>query len=253
MWESGDYPLHYHDDYEMEIVTVGSGSQIMNGNTFELKEKDVFLLKPLDYHKIHSDKIGFAHIRVREELLPKWIVKRLSSFKNPSVFHLSDQEYESLMSILKILNHELENKESNTLDIKANLIELLFVMYLRLDKDNLANADDSVVSKVIYFLLRNNRFTEKVTLDEIAEYVGYSKFYTSSIFHKQYGTTIQEFIIIQRIEYAKKLILETNYSMTEIIMECGFSSTSNFYSKFVKYVGCSPLKFKQQNKHKNEG
>ena len=157
------------------------------------------------------------------------------------------------MSILKILNHELENKESNTLDIKANLIELLFVMYLRLDKDNLANADDSVVSKVIYFLLRNNRFTEKVTLDEIAEYVGYSKFYTSSIFHKQYGTTIQEFIIIQRIEYAKKLILETNYSMTEIIMECGFSSTSNFYSKFVKYVGCSPLKFKQQNKHKNEG
>ena len=75
VWESGDYPLHYHDDYEREIVTVGSGSQIMNGNTFELKEKDVFLLKPLDYHKIHSDKIGFAHIRVREELLPKWIVK----------------------------------------------------------------------------------------------------------------------------------------------------------------------------------
>ena len=66
------------------------------------------------------------------------------------------------------------------------------------------------------------------------------------MFHKQYGMTIQEFIITLRIEYAKKQIIETNSSMTEIIMECGFTSTSNFYSKFVKYVGCSPLQFKKK-------
>ena len=55
---------------------------------------------------------------------------------------------------------------------------------------------------------------------------------------------------MQRVEYAKKLILETNLSITEIIMECGFVSTSNFYSKFIKYVGCSPLKFRKDENNK---
>ena len=54
-------------------------------------------------------------------------------------------------------------------------------------------------------------------------------------------------------EYAKKLILETNYSMTDIIVECGFTSISNFYSKFIDRVGCSPLKFKKINKKDNKG
>ena len=101
---------------------------------------------------------------------------------------------------------------------------------------------------LIYYLQKNNRFTQKVTLDEISKYVGYSKFYTSSMFHKQYGMTIQEFIINQRIEYAKKLIIETDLSITEIVIESGFTSTSNFYSKFIKCVGCSPLQFRKDNK-----
>ena len=91
------------------------------------------------------------------------------------------------------------------------------------------------------------RFTKKISLDEIANYVGYSKYYTSSIFHKKYGIAIQDLIINLRIEYAKKLILETNYSITEISMESGFSSMSNFYSIFQKMVGCTPLKFKKRN------
>ena len=127
-------------------------------------------------------------------------------------------------------------------------MEIIFTLFIRLDKDNTSLYDDSVTAKVIYFLQKNNRFTQKVSLDEIAEYVSYSKYYTSSMFHKQYGMTIQDFIINQRIEYAKRLIIETDLSITEIVLESGFASTSNFYSKFIKYTGCSPLKFKKDYK-----
>ena len=250
IWEAGDYPLHYHNYYEIEIVTSGKGSQNLNGAHFNLNPKDIFLLKPLDYHKIHSDNIGFAHLAINEGLVSKWIIKKLSLHKKPTVFHLNDFEYESFLNVFKILENELKETKENMLNAKSTLIDLIFIMFIKLDK-NLANMNnDSIVSKVIYFLLTDYRFTEDVTLDEIAKNIGYSKFYTSSMFHKEYGITIQDFIIKQRIEYAKKLILETDYSMTEIIGECGFSSASNFYSKFTKIVGCSPLKFKQQNKEK---
>ena len=40
-----------------------------------------------------------------------------------------------------------------------------------------------------YYLQKDHRFTKNVSLDEIANYVGYSKYYTSTVFHKKYGMT----------------------------------------------------------------
>ena len=246
-WPVDDYPLHYHDHYEMELVTDGQGSQFFNGVSTNLKKKDIFLLRPLDYHKIHSDGITIRHVKVIPSLLPKWIIKITHSLKNPVVINLSDEEFNKFQYLFDLLEEELKKEHEEFLDAKTSILELLFNYFLRLDNTNVLNENETV-TKIIYFLQKGNHFTEKVTLDEIAEYVGYSKYYTSSIFHKQYGITIQDFIINKRIEYAKKLILETNYSMTDIILECGFSSISNFYSKFINRVGCSPLKFKKMNK-----
>ena len=252
-WPEGDYPLHYHDHYEMEIVISGNGSQLFNGEICNIKEKDMYLLRPLDYHKIYSKGIYIRGFSVKPSVLPKWIVKRLHAMKNPAIIHLKDEDYQKFLNLYDLLYREIHEKHEPFFDTKANLVEIIYSYFLRLDESS-SLTQDNAATKVIYYLKKNNRFTEKVTLDEIAEAIGYSKFYTSSAFHKQYGTTIQDYIINQRIEYAKKLMLETNYSMTEIIMECGFSSTSNFYSKFIERVGCSPLKFKKQNKsNKNEG
>ena len=248
-WPAGDYPLHYHDHFEFELGTSGKGRQIFNGEEFELKKNDIFLLRPIDYHQIISEGISFSHIKVKPSILPGWIIQKLHSFKNPIVFHLTDKQYDKFYFLFKMINDEIENKDHDkSLDIRIALVEMIFTLFIRLDKNNTSLYDDSVSAKVIYFLQKNNRFTQKVSLDEIAEYVGYSKFYTSTIFHKQYGITIQDFIINQRIEYAKKLIIETDLSITEIVIESGFESTSNFYSKFIKCVGCSPLKFRKNHK-----
>lgn len=245
-WEKGDYPLHYHDHFEMEIVTSGSGSQIFNGKEFHLEKGDIFLMRPLDFHKIHSDEIGFVCINVKPTILPKWITTKLQSITKPAIYHLTDEDYDTLIHLTEMLKKEIDDKSEDTFLIKSTTISLIFSLFLKQAKGNILN--DDIVSRIIYYLQKDYRFTKKVSLDEIANYVGYSKYYTSSVFHKKYGMTIQDFIINLKIEYVKKLLLETNYSITEIIMESGFSSTSNFYSIFLKMVGCTPLKFKKKNK-----
>lgn len=249
VWAPGIYPLHYHNHFEFELITAGKGSQIFNGEKFELAKNDIFLLRPTDYHQVTSEGITISHIKVKPSILPEWIIQKLHSFKNPIVFHLTDKQFEKFNFLFKMLKDETEeNNNNNSLDIRFTLVETIVTMFIRLGMANTSLYDDSVPAKVIYFLEKNNRFTQKVSLDEISKYVGYSKFYTSSIFHKQCGITIQDFIINHRIEYAKKLIIETDLSITEIVIESGFASTSNFYSKFIKYVGCSPLKFRKDNK-----
>lgn len=246
-WPTGDYPLHYHDYIEMELVVSGNGYQYFNGQTMDLNKGDLFLLRPLDYHKIHSDEISIKHINVKSTLLPKWIIKRLHSLKNPVVNHLSEEDYKKFNYLFDLIGEEIGNQHDEFLDNRINLVVSLFNYYLRLDTQKMNEKADDVISKILYFLQKNNHFVDKISLDEIADNIGYSKYYTSYVFHKRYGVTIQDFIISQRIEYAKKMMLETNYSINEIISECGFPSSSNFYAKFQQKVGCSPLKFKKQN------
>ena len=248
----GVYPVHYHDHFEMELVIDGSGKQLFNDSYFDLARGNLFLVRPLDYHKLYSNGLEFTHVKVKENVLPKWILKRIHALKNPVVYKLNDEQFETFYRLMKLLQKEIENEKNDMLNASSTLLELIYIYFFKLDDKSQDDKDADFVSKIIYFLQKNNRFTQKVTLDEIANYVGYSKFYTSSMFHKKYGMTIQDFILYLRVEYAKKLLVQSNYSITEIILECGFSSTSNFYSKFIKLVGCSPNKFKQKARQENE-
>ena len=244
-WEQGDYPLHYHDFFELELVTEGQGSQLFNDEQFSLQKQDLYLLRPSDSHSIHSDNISVRNITFNSNILPKWILQKLHSFKNPVVFHLSDEEFKKFNQLFDLLESENKFTSNNEINVRNNVIEIIFANFIRLSNNNLSLFGDNITSKVAYYIRKNNRFTQKILLSDIANYTGYSKYYISSVFHKQYGVTIQDFIIMQRIEYAKKLILETDLSIFEIIIESGFMSTSNFYSKFEKYVGCSPLQFRK--------
>ena len=92
-WKEGDYPLHYHNHFEVELVIDGSGYQLFNNEKFDIKKGDIYLLRPIDSHKIHSDNITIKNIHVKANLLPKWILEKLHSFKNPVVFHLNEEQF----------------------------------------------------------------------------------------------------------------------------------------------------------------
>jgi AraC-like DNA-binding protein len=180
--------------------------------------------------------------------MQKWVLKKIYALKNPIVFHLNDEEYVQFINLFDLLNKELVEKHPNNLETTSLLCELIYTYFFRLDKSEETKSESVFANRIMYFLQHDNHFTQKVTLQEIADYAGYSKFYTSTMFHKLYGITIQQFIINLRIEYAKKLINKTDFSITEIALECGFYSSSNFYLQFTKIVGDSPLQYKKKMK-----
>lgn len=244
-WNIGDYPPHYHDHFEMELVVDGKGKQILNGIEYELNKGDIYLMRPLDYHKIHSDGIELTTINVKSDILAKWMLMRIHSIKNQKVYHLPEEDFNRIIFLTNFLKNEVK-KENDIYNLATNIIEMIFAIFLRNAKNDFSQKDD-FASKIVYYLQKNNCFTKKVTLEEISKYVGYSKYYTSTAFHKNFGITIQDFLINLRVEYAKKLLLETNFSIEEIVKQCGFVSVSNFYNNFTKLTGYTPLKFKKKN------
>ena len=69
--------------------------------------------------------------------------------------------------------------------------------------------------------------------------------YLSSLFSEVEGITIEQYIINQRIEKVKELLMYDELSLTQIAFQLGYSSTAHLSTQFKKLTGLTPSKFKQ--------
>ena len=92
---------------------------------------------------------------------------------------------------------------------------------------------------------------EKITLNDIAKSVSLTPTYLASLFKKEKGLTVQEYIRKRRIEAACNMLLYSDYSLTEIGEFLAFSSASHFNRIFKAEMGCTPREYRQRNFHKH--
>lgn len=83
------------------------------------------------------------------------------------------------------------------------------------------------------------------TSDYIAEKVGLDYNYVSTLFSSSEGITIEKYLILQRIERAKELLVYDELNLKEIAYKLGYSSVAHLSSQFKKTTGLTPSHFKQ--------
>ena len=81
--------------------------------------------------------------------------------------------------------------------------------------------------------------------DYISEKLGYDYTYLANVFSEVKGITIQQYIIIHKIERVKELLLYDELNLTEIAYRLHYSSVSHLSAQFKKVTGLSPSFFKQ--------
>jgi YesN/AraC family two-component response regulator len=80
--------------------------------------------------------------------------------------------------------------------------------------------------------------------DIIAEQIPIDYNYISSIFSSSVGITIEQFIILQRIERVKELLVYNELSLSEIAYKLGYSNVQHLSTQFKKITGLTPSHFK---------
>ncbi len=95
--------------------------------------------------------------------------------------------------------------------------------------------------------LVEQRYTDpEFTLEETAKAAGLSASHFSHLFHKITGVTFTGYVQSRRIETAKRLLHETDHSITEVCYACGFNSLTHFNRVFRRGTGGSPTTHRQQ-------
>jgi AraC-like DNA-binding protein len=128
-----------------------------------------------------------------------------------------------------------------------------------LHKSGLELLDDKksiLIEKIKNLIIEMIHYTDELPQvnysDYISEKLNYDYTYLSNIFTEVKGITIQQYIIIHKIEKVKELLLYDELNLTEIAYKLHYSSVAHLSNQFKKITGLSPSYFKQL-KQKRKG
>lgn len=236
-------PLHWHDYFEFEIITAGHGIHILNGKEYEISEGSAYLIFPTDFHEVSvKSPISLYNISFRENMLDEKVLLKLLSQTTNKVQQLSEDIYDKMVSVAKLLKSECE---SNDLYSKI-LLEYLLHFYSDMSISHSSKSEQlsGIKKAMIYMELH---FREKLTLTQIAEQAGFNPSYFSVLFKKITGGTYLTRLNNLRLEYACTLLL-SGCTVSYACFESGFTSMSNFYTSFKKKYKISPSEYAAKNR-----
>ena len=88
------------------------------------------------------------------------------------------------------------------------------------------------------------RLCEPISLHDMSRVASLSAFHFNRVFHQITGLPPNKFISAMRLDEAKRLLLNTNLSITDICFEVGYNSLSTFTRRFTQRVGLGPREFR---------
>lgn len=91
----------------------------------------------------------------------------------------------------------------------------------------------------------HNHYMEPISLEMVADIVGFSSSYFSSLFKKEAGIGLGDYLIRVRMERAKDLLKNTKINIKDICVQVGYSDLKHFTANFRKYTGLKPGEYRK--------
>jgi len=260
-----DFPVHYHEEYELNFIENARGvKRIVGDSVEEIDDLELVLIGPNIPHAwfTHKCKTEIFEITIQfhRDLFHEVFLKRtqLSSLRN-----LFEQSLKGILFSKETIQRlaprlkELENKTGfdSVIELMSILNELSLSTGSRcLSGEKIYNADyiymDSVrMEKLIEFM--NANFSRPVRLGEAAKLVNMAETAFSRFFKAKTGINFVDFLNDIRLGHASRLLIDTKDSITDIAVACGFTNISNFNRTFKRDKGLTPKDFRAR--HGNVG
>lgn len=247
-----DYPVHYHSEYEINLVMGTDGQRIVGDSIEGFEEMDLAMVGPNIGHAWRGDKVQGNHvitIQFSEAFLNMPIIskrlfrpiqqllidsKRGIKFSRAAQMKMKDeiieltrmQGFQTVLSFFSLLN-EMAN---------SNRYSLVSTHYDA--SGTLQSAKSRRIAKVCEYM--EQHFRDTICLSDMASLVGMSDTAFSHFFKSKTNMTFIDYLNDMRIAHACQLLSETDQTISEVCYNSGFNNISNFIRMFKKRKQMTP-------------
>lgn len=258
--ESFDYPIHRHQEIELNFIENCEGARRIVGDSVEVLGKYELVLvgsnleHHWEQHNCTSSPIREVTIQFQPSMLGKEFMakKQLKSMRllleraNSGVaFGLS-----TIMRTFRLID-ELTHMQPDFYRL-IKFMEILYQLstvddYKLLSTSSSASLDSTSESRRIHKSEEyiNDHFNREIRLETLAEMACMTPSAFSRFFKLRTGRTVQDYILDIRVGNAARMLAGSTMSVLEICFECGFNNVSNFNRIFKRKKGCSPTAFRE--------
>ena len=249
--------LHWHEFYELMLVTGGAGTHQLNGVALPLLPGSFCLLSPSDFHEVApmpGQVLEFWNIIFTDALLRDAVSRLL--FDHASAYHVEvgNAAYLRIVDDCERLWDETNERQvGHQIAAQATLDRLLIALRRttanHVPTPSLPAAADPV-RQALRFIQRH--FREPLTLGDVARQARLSPAYFSDSFRRATGQTFQLYLQQQRLQFACSLLAASDLPISEVCHAAGFNSLSHFVRAFKQQFGVPPRGYRQQANAEND-
>jgi AraC-like DNA-binding protein len=254
-----NFPLHYHDEFELNFICNAKGAKRIVGDSIEIVDDlELVLIGPNLYHswfthECKSKDITEITIQWHRDLFDD---KLLSRNQLNFVKCLFDRAQRGISFPKETIEKIVPRIKS--LDQKggfASVLELMSILHeLSISSDIKTLSDATFINTQFSYNSRriekafqymNHNYDRGVTLGEVAKLVNMTDVSFSRFIKKRTGNTFIDTLNEIRLGHASKMLIDTTHSIAEVSFNCGFNNISNFNRIFKKKKGCTPKGFRE--------
>ena len=225
---------------EIEFYTTGGNKSIINGEEFVQEKCNILISNKGDIRYSVDEFECFAvHFSSPET---DELVKRL-----PVVFKVFDSK-----SVLEIFNAMTvaytKGTDEGVLLAKAKILELVSLLLSEASK--LASGKFTHYSESVFAACRfmEENFASPVSLADVAAFVNLSPSFFHTVFKQATLLTPAKYLLDIRLSNAKNMLRNSDLSLLDIALSCGFESQSYFCYVFKKYMGITPKNYRDSKR-----
>ena len=240
---------HKHNSYfEIIYLTKGLGSHTIDTIEYDIKTPIIFTIRKeqVHYWDIKTKPEGFVLIIKKnfiDNCLDKEIKRLVSELSAQTCLFPKDK---TSSDIFKLLLNEHQEKKTPNRPIIDGLLKALLAKLLESAKPNISKQGNStIIQKFIELLNRENELTNKVK--HYAQLLNTTPQNLNAICRKETGQSSGEILSEHIINEAKRLLIYTDFTVSEIAHRLDFNDNSHFSKYFKRHVGNNPIGFRNYN------
>ncbi len=247
------YENHDHSAVEILLTLEGVVTYTVENTVFQVRKGEVLIIPPDMPHSLTMEEGSSRYLFLFEPdgIMVMRDIKSMAMYFNKP-FHLRDgsEGHVRIRELLLRAQDAYEKRElmwntvcySSILQIYATLGQHYLSGIRPRPDDGVRNMDSEVITAVMTYI--NNHYREELSLEDVARFAGFSRYYFSRSFKRQTGYSFKDYLCQKRLQVAMDLLIRTNRSMRDVAIDSGFGSVATFNRVFREKKGCTPTQYR---------